>query len=80
MASMKKVVALGAAFVGTFLLGGAAGVYGEKKYKVSEKLTKKEETTPSAEVVMAQQTSQVQNSKPVMNNNNGHSNQPQAQK
>lgn len=79
MASMKKVVALGAAFVGTFLLGGAAGVYGEKKYKVSEKLTKKEETTPSAEVVMAQQTAQV-NSKPVNVNNNGNSNHPQQQK
>jgi len=78
MASMKKVAALGAAFLGTFILGAGAGIYGEKKYQVSEKFSKKQEATPSAEVVMAQQTSQVQqNSKPVMNNNNGHSNQPQ---
>lgn len=83
MASMKKVAALGAAFLGTFILGAGAGIYGEKKYNVSSKFTKNSEaTTPSAEVVMAQQaqTSQPANNKPVMNNNNGHSNQPQQQK
>ena len=80
MANLKKIAAFGAAFLGGCLLGGAAGIYGEKKYQVSEKFSKKQEaTTPSAEVVMAQQTSQPAN-KPVMNNNNGHSNQPQAQK
>lgn len=78
MASMKKVAAFGAAFLGTFILGAGAGIYGEKKYNVSSKFTKKEEaTTPSAEVVMAQQaqTSQPANNKPVMNN--GNSNHPQ---
>lgn len=83
MASMKKVAALGAAFLGTFILGAGAGIYGEKKYNVSSKFTKKDQevNTPSAEVVMAQQTqtSQVQNSKPV-NVNNGNSNHPQQQK
>ena len=58
MANLKKIAAFGAAFLGGCLLGGAAGVYGEKKYNVSSKFTKKEEATPSAEVVMAQQTSQ----------------------
>ena len=80
MASMKKVAALGAAFLGTFILGAGAGIYGEKKYNVSSKFTTKKEeaTTPSAEVVMAQQTSQpANNNKPVMNNNNGNSNHPQ---
>ena len=81
MASMKKVAALGAAFLGTFILGAGAGIYGEKKYQVSSKFTKKEEATPSAEVVMAQQTSQpANNNKPVMNNGNGNSNHPQQQK
>lgn len=82
MANLKKIAAFGAAFLGGCLLGGAAGIYGEKKYQVSEKFSKKQEvTTPSAEVVMAQQTqtSQVQNSKPV-NVNNGNSNHPQQQK
>lgn len=81
MANFKKVAALGAAFIGTFILGAGAGIYGEKKYNVSSKFTKKEEeATPSAEVVMAQQTSQpANNNKPVMNNNNnnGNSNHPQ---
>lgn len=74
MASMKKVAALGAAFLGTFILGAGAGIYGEKKYQVSSKFTKKEEVnTPSAEVVMAQQTSQpANNNKPVMNGNSNH--------
>lgn len=82
MANLKKIAAFGAAFLGGCLLGGAAGIYGEKKYQVSEKFSKKQEVnTPSAEVVMAQQTSQpANNNKPVMNNNNGHSNQPQQQK
>lgn len=81
MANLKKIAAFGAAFLGGCLLGGAAGVYGEKKYNVSSKFTKKEEvTTPSAEAVMAQQTqtAQVQNSKPVnVVNGNGNSNHPQ---
>jgi len=79
MASLKKIAAFGAAFLGGCFLGGAAGVYGEKKYQVSSKFTKKEEVnTPSAEVVMAQQTQTSQPAnKPVMNNNNGNSNHPQ---
>lgn len=80
MANLKKIAAFGAAFLGGCLLGGAAGIYGEKKYQVSEKFSskKQEVNTPSAEVVMAQQTqtAQVQNSKPV-NVNNGNSNHPQ---
>lgn len=76
MANLKKIVTLGVAFVGTFLAGGVAGIYGEKKYNVSSKFTKKEEATPSAEVVMAQQA-QPANNKPVMNNGNGNSNHPQ---
>lgn len=81
MANLKKIAAFGAAFLGGCLLGGAAGIYGEKKYQVSEKFSKKQEaTTPSAEVVMAQQTQTSQPNKPVMNNNNGNSNHPQQQK
>lgn len=78
MANLKKIAAFGAAFIGGALLGGAAGIYGEKKYQVSEKFSKKEEVTPSAEVVMAQQTQTAQvQQKPVNVNNNGNSNHPQ---